>query len=118
MHIAYNAFAGSPARLERFLGLCERLGLAQYVRIVIILLPVDADPRTAFTLPWPTARVLMRLCELPGLNRVQVRYIDSGRHRPEQKLHEWLWKALDTEFTALTEMGVDVGLWCAETSWH
>jgi hypothetical protein len=114
MHITYNAFAGSPARLEQFLGLCEKNGLAQYVRIVIILLPVDADPRTAFTLPWPTARVLMRLCELPGLNRVQVRYM--GRHVSERKLQEGLWYALDTEFWGLSKMGVDVGLWCAETS--
>lgn len=115
MHFAHNAFAGSPARLERFLGLCERIGVAQYVQSVIILLPVDSDPRTAFTLPWPTARVLMRLCELPALRRVQVRYTET--YVSEWKLQEYLWHAVDTEFPALQGEKVVVGLWCAETAW-
>jgi hypothetical protein len=113
MHFAHNAFAGSPARLERFLGLCEKTGAAQCVRSVVIILPVDADPRTAFTLPWPVARVLMRLCELPALRRVQVRY--TGRYVSEWKLQAWLWYALDTEFPALRGERVVVGLWRAET---
>jgi hypothetical protein len=45
---------------------------------------------------------------------VQVRYM--GRHVSERKLQEGLWYALDTEFWGLSKMGVDVGLWCAETS--
>lgn len=114
-HFAHNAFAGSPARLERFLGLCERIGVAQYVQSVIVLLPVDSDPRTAFTLPWPTARVLMRLCELPALRRVQVRYTET--YVSEWKLQEYLWHAVDTELPALQGEKVVVGLWCAEIAW-
>ncbi|KAG9201143.1 hypothetical protein G6514_006055 [Epicoccum nigrum] len=71
MHFALNAFVGSPAKLERFLARCEKIGQAHYVRSVVIDLPTDADPRTAFTLPWPAARVLLRLCDLPALQRVQ-----------------------------------------------
>lgn len=115
MHFAHNAFAGSPARLERFLGCCEKIGVAQYVQSVIILLPVDADPRTAFTLPWPTARVLLRLCELPALRRVQVRY--TRTYVSERKLQECLRHAVDTQFPALQGENVAVALWCAETVW-